>query len=58
MLAEDKTEERSVMTDCAAATSRMDLKVMDQTFSNTTARKYSPSAVRKKRGGSYYSIYQ
>ena len=48
MLAEDRTEERNVMTDYAAATSRMDLKVMDQQFSNTTARMYSTSAVQKK----------
>lgn len=56
MLTEDKTERQNVMTGCAVATSRMDLKVMDQPFSDTTQRMYSPSVVQRERRGSYYSV--
>jgi len=58
MLTGGKTEKRNMMTGYAAATSRMELKVMDQQFSSTTARNHSTSAVQKKRRGSQYSIYQ
>ena len=48
MLTGGKTEKRNMMTGYAAATSRMELKVMDQQFSSTTARNHSTSAVQKK----------
>src|SRR6218665_62276 len=58
MLTGGKTEKRNMMTGYAAATSRMELKVMGQQFSSTATRNYSTSAVQKKRRVSQYSIYQ